>query len=92
MDPIQTSNILKQPLACVRKPPFVPLYTCVSQWARLQVCALLNKEQRELLLQVTLDWWRSTLASEQLSLQLPKHLCGAGLCRAGGIQRLFINA
>lgn len=92
MDPIQTPNILKQPQASVRKLPFVPLYTCVSRWARLQVYALLNKEQRELLSQVTLDWRRSALASEQLSLQLPKHLCGAGLCRAGGRQRLFIIA
>lgn len=56
------------------------------------VRALKQRTERELLLQVTLEWQRSALASEQLSLQLPKHLCGAGLCRAGGRQRLFINA
>lgn len=92
MDSIQTPNILQQPPASVRKLPFVPLYTCASRWARLQVRALLNKEQRELHPQVTLERRRSALASEQLSLQLPKHLCGAGLCGAGGSQRLFINA
>lgn len=47
MDSIQTPSILKQPLASVRKLPFVPLYTCVSRWAWFQVCVLLNKEQRE---------------------------------------------